>query len=733
VNVEIDCRIRTTPTHAHEPNARGWRRTVSVAVLLAGVLLGGAARAADDSQDAPATSGGRHRMSETVVTGTKTPHAVDEAPVPTQVITREQIEATQAGGIDAVLSLIPDIYVRQNEQFGLGASTIRMQGADPNKVLILLDGQRFLGGVDGVVDLRDIPAIDIEQIEIIRGPASSLYGSDAMAGVINIRTRSGGDPLYLAGTASGGSFGRQLYNAAVGANVGPVRLFTSGQYDQVQIANLLGPISGQYAAGNSDDLQKRASAFFRLDYPTELQNLRLEANFVQEDNPLSRNRDLATGLAWTWKAAPRWTVDLAGSRYGFDRTNDLTGFVEDLDYASWLGEGRTTWAAGRLGPEGSFYASDHVFVLGLRGRHEGLESAAQTIGGGGGDGASFTAPDVDEGTYQLSPFLQDEIALFDDMLSLVVGASFDKHSEFGLAVNPRATLTYRPLDWVSASFTVGRGFRAPDLLQLYDVDINNVAIVSDRVTGYAIIGHPDLDAERDTALNLNFDANWRDLVRGNLSFFRHDFTDLIANVIACPGPGICNPGFANPFPDLQGPIFTFDNVAKARTQGAEMAVEVLPLNGLAPAAALAHTLTIGAGYGYLATENKSGIPGEDGKQLPFRPKHRVIPSVTYRYEPSASQVKVWATYETGIFADLINSPDQEVDAAWLWNFKWDQDLAPGLEAAGVSVPRWAAGFGVFVQGLNVFDEKIDALAIVSQRQLFSGRQAFLGGVTYRFE
>ncbi len=660
-------------------------------------------------------------MTETVVTGTKTPHAADEAPVPTQVITREEIEAVQAGGIDAVLSLIPDIYVHQNEQFGLGASTIRMQGADPNKVLILLDGQRFLGGVDGVVDLRDIPAIDIEQIEIIRGPASSLYGSDAMAGVINIRTRSGGDPLYLAGTAAGGSFARQLYNGAIGADVGPVKLFISGQHDQVKIAELLGPISAQFE--DSDELQKRDAAFLRLDYPTAWQSLRLEANYVREDNPLSDNEDLATGLAWTWNVAPRWTIDLAGSRYGFDRTNDLEGFVEDIDYVSWLGEGRTTWAAGDLGP------TNHVVVLGMRGRNENLESPSRTIGG---DGASFTAPDVDVTTHQLSPFLQDEIAIW-DVLTLVVGSSFDKHSEFGLAVNPRATLTYRPFDWASASFTVGRGFRAPDLLQLYDVDINNVAIVGDRVTGYAIVGHPDLDAERDTAFNLNLDANWRDIVRGNVSVFHHQFKDLIANTIACPGPGICEDGFVNPFPELQGPIFTFDNVAKARTRGVELGVEVAPLAAFAPAATIDHRLEVSVGYGYLDSENQSGIPGEDGKRLPFRPEHRVIPSVLYRYEPGGAQFKIWGTYETGIFADLINSPDQEVDPAWLWNFKWDQDLGPGLEAAGLHVPKWAAGFGLFVQGLNVFDEEVDAAAIVAQRQLFAARQAFLGGVTYKFQ
>ncbi len=706
-----------------------------MAVLLALLCPARAGRAADPAappaeEPAPAAAPpkgadappARHRMQETVVTGTKTPHAADEAPVPTQVITKEEIEAVQAGGIDAVLSLIPDIYVRQNEQFGLGASTVRMQGADPNKVLILLDGQRFLGGADGIVDLRDIPATNIEQIEIIRGPASSLYGSDAMAGVINIRTRSGGDPYYVAGTAAGGSYGRQLYNAAVGADVGPVKLFVSGQHDEVKIAELLGPISAQFE--DSDELQKRDTAFIRLDYPTAWQSLRLENNYVREDNPLSENQDIATGLAWTWNVAPRWTIDLSGSRYGFDRENDLEGFVEDIEYVSWLGEGRTTWAAGPLGP------TDHVLVVGVRGREENIDSPSRAIGG---RDASFSAPGFDETTWQVSPFLQDEIALFDDRLTLVVGSSFDKHSEFGLAVNPRATLTYRPWDWANASFTVGRGFRAPDLLQLYDIDINNVAIVGDRVTGYAIVGNPNLDAERDTAINFNVDANWRDIVRGNLSFFRHEFEDLIANTIACAAPGQCDEGFAHPFPELQGPIFTFDNVSKARTQGVELGVQAAPLAAFLPDATVDHRLDLSIGYGYLDAENQSGIAGEDGKRLPFRPEHRVIPSVTYRYEPTASQVKIWGTYETGIFADLVNSPDQAVDPAWLWNFKIDQELGPAFETAGVSVPKWAAGIGLFVQGLNVFDEKIDAAAVVAQRQLFAAQQAFLGGVTYEFE
>ena len=84
-----------------------------------------------------------------VVTGTRTEHAEADAPVPTQVIDREEIEAVATDNVEVLLSQIPDLYVRRNEEFGLGASTVRMQGLDANKTAILIDGRRFRGGGRG--------------------------------------------------------------------------------------------------------------------------------------------------------------------------------------------------------------------------------------------------------------------------------------------------------------------------------------------------------------------------------------------------------------------------------------------------------------------------------------------------------------------------------------------------------------------------------------------------------
>lgn len=689
------------------------------AVLLAFARGGAAQERAEATDDLD----GSFLIAETVVTGTKTEHPVDETPVPTQVIPRRQIEETATANIEEVLSQIPDLYVQQNQEFGLGASVVRMQGADPNKVAILLDGQRFRGGIDGVVDLRDITTVPIEQVEIIRGPASSLYGSDAMAGVINIRTRAGAPDLSLAATAAGGSFSQQLYNVSHAWHIGPVRYFLAAQHDEVAIAKLFGDISEQYAGENVDDTQKRDSVFVRLDYPTESQSLRITTDYLKKRNPLSNSDDLTNGVFWSWRPADGWVVDLEGSRYGFHRKNDLEGFIEDNTYADWEAEARLT------APELTLAATRHLPIAGMRFRYETFDAPSQTIGD---DAGGITAPPIDASATQLSPFLQDEIFLHEQW-SLVLGLSLDDHDRYGLEVNPRGTLMWRPSHELSFGFTAGRGYRAPDLLQLYDIDINNVAIVRGRVTGYAIVGNPNLKAETDVAFN--FEAAWQPWRggRGSLTLYRHDFDDLIANVVACPTPTMCNPGFKNPFPDLEGPIFSFANVSSARTQGFDLGIDLFPLDWIWAGGSDPHVVKLSVAYGFLDSENRSGIPGEDGEKLPFRPKNRVIPSVTYTHTGIGTTLRVWGQWEDEIFTDLANTEEGRIRPHWFWNFKLTQELPGLLRLAGAGTPpSWLEGAAVFVQGLNVFDEVLEGVAIAGAPRQFSTRATFLGGVTYRF-
>ena len=120
-----------------------------------------------------------------VVTGSRTARALSESIVTTDVVTQEQILDSGASDASEVLETVPGVVVTRSFR-GAG---VQMQGLDSQYVLILINGKRMIGRKDGVMDLSRIPAERIERIEIVKGAASALYGSDAIGGVINIITR----------------------------------------------------------------------------------------------------------------------------------------------------------------------------------------------------------------------------------------------------------------------------------------------------------------------------------------------------------------------------------------------------------------------------------------------------------------------------------------------------------------------------------------------------------------
>jgi outer membrane receptor for ferrienterochelin and colicins len=655
-----------------------------------------------------------------VVTGTRTEHAEADAPVPTQVIDREEIEAVATDNVEVLLSQIPDLYVRRNEEFGLGASTVRMQGLDANKTAILIDGRRFRGGIEGVVDLRDIAAGGVEQIEVVRGPASSLYGSDAMAGVVNIRTRSGSEHPYLRTEGALGTAGRERLSAAHGYHAGPVDYFLSVQHDAVAIADLYGAISSQYAGASADDLQVRDGARLRLDGGVGDHELRFVGDVLVEQNPLSRSDDFAGTVGWKWNAPRAWTFESDGGAYRYTRSNDLEGFAEDVEYLDLNLDSRASR------PLGSFLHGDHFFVAGLRGRRENLQSEGLVIG----DGA-LEAPDIDESVWHVSPYVQTESLIGADW-SLVLGASVDWHDRFGFNANPRATLTWRPREDLRLSATLGRGYRAPDLLQLYDVDVNNVVVVGDRVSGYAVVGNPDLEPETDFGTTLFAEYNGLRGTRLAMDAFRHDLDDGIGFQLACTG-GICTPGFENPLPDLEGPIFTYRNVASAVTQGVNLAVELDPLAALgfdAPS----HRVRLGLGAGWLDTENLGSVSTERGKKLPFRPEFRVLPSIDYAFEPTGSTVRLWGEFNGEQYTDLVNSDAGKVDPYFSLGLRFRQDLGDLARVLGLGDFPLLKGVHAFVHAENLTDEDAGGafgptgpMAMLPRRNVQGGLVWTLGG------
>jgi outer membrane receptor for ferrienterochelin and colicins len=138
-----------------------------------------------------------------VVTGTRTERKREDSTALVSVIDRAQLEASGAETIAAVLEAQPGIELEP----GLRGFNIRMQGLDPEYVLILVDGERAQGRLGGGLDLTRFPAESVERIEIVKGAGSALYGADAVAGVINIITRRPREAVEFGGHLSGGGLG----------------------------------------------------------------------------------------------------------------------------------------------------------------------------------------------------------------------------------------------------------------------------------------------------------------------------------------------------------------------------------------------------------------------------------------------------------------------------------------------------------------------------------------------
>ena len=152
-------------------------------------------------------------LNEVVVTGTGTEHYLKDAPVQTEVITGKALDSYQGRSMQDILEGLNASITFNPSDMGSG---IQMNGLGNDYILILINGKRINGDTGGQNDLSIINPANIERIEIVKGAASSLYGSDAIAGVINIITKKNRDKVSLSNTTRVGSYGDILESVQIG-------------------------------------------------------------------------------------------------------------------------------------------------------------------------------------------------------------------------------------------------------------------------------------------------------------------------------------------------------------------------------------------------------------------------------------------------------------------------------------------------------------------------------------
>lgn len=442
--------------------------------------------AADPAPDAEVT---------VVVTAERRPQPVSESIATTTIITAKKMQETGAQTVGDALRLVPGVTLRQSGQPG-SLTNAAIRGSNTNHVLVLVDGQRMSSPTFFSTDLSKFPASQVARIEVIRGPVSSLYGSDAIGGVINIITKQ---PTTEGGeiTAGYGTHGREARSLILHGVASAMKWQFGGDFPAYDGKRL-----------NSDFA---STGFFgRLIFPN-----------IKEWSVAVRGEDYADRLGLPG-ADPYHTGAIdPDDRAWWDRRNsDITATRELAGGELELRVTRNMQRLHNLAPGG--WAMDSY----IRGITNGTEATFRAKTGThqwlvGGDyrneayqDRELGAPTVEHNVFNRALFAQDRVSL-GDATGFVYGARLDDHSTAGSKVTPRLGIEHALGNGTHLRASYAEGFRAPNFSELYYPGWGG---------GWA--GNPNLQPERSRQYEVGVRTH-RDFGNIDLAFFTTNVSDLI--------------------------------------------------------------------------------------------------------------------------------------------------------------------------------------------------------------
>lgn len=470
-------------------------------------------------------------LPDIVTTGGRWTERVAEQPAPIAVVSREEIAAQSAVALDQVVGELPGLQVQPAMPAG---TTLSIRGIGEQRVLVLVDGEPTPGALLENQDLSRISVFDAQRIEVTKGPTSSEYGSDALGGVINVITTPPTDGMQLDLAARGGSFGRRDVDGALSAGGGPLGVRVSGAVRQMdRLPGQTGEDTFERVWNLRGSLQYRASQRLTLradgTYLYERQRWPVGGGFNGFNDNRGRN-------GWA-----EGTLDAFGGR------TRLRFFGQRYDY-------KFRSAQGEQPVEGTGVTQWEELFRGLLAHQRHLGAHTLDLGVQGTT-RTVSAPDrLEPGTIsddQLELWARDEWRLNRVLLS--AGGRYTSNSRWGDNLSPSLGGVWEPVSAVRLRANVSRGFRPPSFKETGWRFGNPSA-------GYEIRGNPDLDPESSWAYTMG--ASWgvgAGIVL-DVDLYRNDIRELIELVVdqeASNEAGLL--------------VFTPINVARARTQGVELA------------------------------------------------------------------------------------------------------------------------------------------------------------------
>ncbi len=400
---------------------------------------------------------------QVVVIATKTPNKLDDVGSSVTLIDQEAIRNSQKVSVYDLLRQVPGVSLSRNGGIGT-VSTLRIRGAESGQTLVLIDGVKVndLSSPSGAFNFANLTTANIERIEILRGPESTLYGSDAIGGVINIITKKADQQFSASGYLEGGSFG----TAGGGVSLGVKRGRFSGALS-VSAMRTDGISAADSDAGNSErDGFRTLSVLGNLSYRI-LENLKLSGFFRTADSRAEFDAFDFNTLSFVDGDGVTETQDLqaaVGATW-----SGLEGRVEAEARISWSNLDRFDTENG--GP--SFASESRNRTIDLLTTIEAANGLTLLVGGQFQDNRIFTEvfgffAGTLTGTADInSAFAQAQVSPADN-LHLTFGVRHDDHQRFGGHTTLRITANFK----IKETGTIlranwGEGFKAPSLFQLF--------------------------------------------------------------------------------------------------------------------------------------------------------------------------------------------------------------------------------------------------------------------------
>ena len=535
-----------------------------------------------------------YSFDEVVVTATRTENDVKKVPASTQVITQEDIKRGGATSVRNALSMYANIF--QKSKVRGGGHDIIIRGMETKHSLVMVNGRRIsneadANGLGNAMSLDRININDVEKIEIVRGPSSALYGSEAMGGVLNIITKPSKEQTLLTGLEHTSEDTSHWWHADTG-RIGNFSMTLDARFNKIN-RSMLDTATESDPYGTAQTYNASLNYYVNdhsyvnayMDYYsqhlktdtgtptmkpitlTTSRGMSLSGQAMLEGTGSKAYKQKNYGISWNGKTDKNdWQIQAYMSKFNWSTTSNtkvlgsippagMEGMFNFLlqnqknaydfnhdEHNMWAIEGRDSLRVNdhHRVTFGAEYVKDKVAGTGLGSNGDGVHSITE-------NGKTKSSSEKTLSSY--AAYLQDEIEY--GKWFIVPAIRYDHHSAYGSHTSPKIGVTYNATDHFRIKANYGDGFKAPSVSQLYyDLDME-----MGRGNWVHLTGNPNLKPEKSKSWDLGVEAEFGKGY-GSLTYFDNDVDNLIASIPKGKDSNGHN-------------LYRYENVNKARIKGLE--------------------------------------------------------------------------------------------------------------------------------------------------------------------